>query len=471
MFSDRPLLSPSHALPALLVDSDGEFLHRLRSFLHYEKVETVFAPLASLAVSHLQDPRQSYSAIYLNPITGFPGGVKLLELARRHRPVTPIYLLYRNQTPLQLSELNRFGIHGAFNKDTQESILLESFLHSRETLELLQSIDPPELSGEGFDRGAVKDPIYQPVPVEEFFSGEKTFHDVFVRLQSGRFLKVLRKEELFAEDRLAAYLGKGVSHFYIERESVERFVKSCQILGETLLKSPLASLDLKLSMTFNRGEGIVDLIRKESLNKDHLHALGGFTSDVYRILKVLRSKQGEGVTRLLLPSMSACEHAVGTMLVASLLTAPLRIESQQAFETVAISALLHDVGLYRLPAIVQTEQEERMSPEERDLYYQHPDLGAQILSDLGGIHPTIIQAVSQHHCRRFSGSFPKNIAPSGINRVAEIVGIADEYVKLLQRRLCGEKIDPLWEMEQEVFRGFSLPVVDAFRKIFLVKKR
>ena len=113
-----------------------------------------------------------------------------------------------------------------------------------------------------------------------------------------------------------------------------------------------------------------------------------------------------------------------------------------------------------------------MTPEELSLYRTHGEKGADELRKIKGFDPAALQAIAQHHIRKSSSG---GIGGAQVSRVAEIVGICDEFDKIL-RRMKGSPMSDLEktkviqaEMEQKVFPGFGRQVVYAFRSAFFPK--
>ena len=126
-----------------------------------------------------------------------------------------------------------------------------------------------------------------------------------------------------------------------------------------------------------------------------------------------------------------------------------------------MAALLHDIGLYCLPDDLIDRDEATMS-HERQLYESHPRHAAELLRELGGIDHVVIQAVFQHHERRDGSGYPIGLGPGQIGRVGEIVGIADEFIRLLVASKRDPKLRIFEQMKLRVFDGFSADVVNAF---------
>ena len=131
-----------------------------------------------------------------------------------------------------------------------------------------------------------------------------------------------------------------------------------------------------------------------------------------------------------------------------------------------MASLCHDIGLMQMPPEVQTEDESKMTEPMRALYRTHPTVAAGILASIPGVDPAVIQAVTQHHDRRDKSGFSNRAQASTLHRVAEMVGIADEYVRLMEKTKVDPNFDVYKEMEKTILPGFSRSIVDAFKKVF-----
>ena len=106
-----------------------------------------------------------------------------------------------------------------------------------------------------------------------------------------------------------------------------------------------------------------------------------------------------------------------------------------------------------------------MSPHEIQIYQSHLVLSAEMLRKMKKIDDIVVQTVLQHHERMDGSGFPNKVPATRINIVSQVVGIADEFVRVVQRKKNDPKINVLKEMESRA-SGFSEPVVKAFKEVF-----
>ena len=114
------------------------------------------------------------------------------------------------------------------------------------------------------------------------------------------------------------------------------------------------------------------------------------------------------------------EHALSVCTLSLFLGQALKYGSGR-LEDLAHGALLHDVGLLRLPHYM-IRLSRRLSKHEQPLYDKHPRLGAELLQRDNGFHRDVIRIVADHHLTLNTDSKPSD--------AAQIVGIVDRYVEL-----------------------------------------
>ena len=102
-------------------------------------------------------------------------------------------------------------------------------------------------------------------------------------------------------------------------------------------------------------------------------------------------------------------------------------------ERLALAGLVHDVGLFAVPQSLITKSG-RLTPEERMLVEQHPELGYQALRKLGPTHDWLAQVVRQAHERWNGRGYPNKLKGRQITEFAQIIGAVDVFDALVSPR-------------------------------------
>ena len=102
-------------------------------------------------------------------------------------------------------------------------------------------------------------------------------------------------------------------------------------------------------------------------------------------------------------------------------------------ERLALAGLVHDIGLLAVPQSLVTKAG-RLTPEERMLIEQHPELGYQVMRKLGTTNDWLAEVVLQAHERWNGQGYPNKLKGRQINAFAQIIGVVDVFDALVSPR-------------------------------------
>ena len=407
----------------------------------------------------LLDPACHIAAAFINVMVPGSDSLQAIKLFQQYRPGTPVVVLYDEEKPIGSQDLHRLGVHSIQKKGETYAEMIRTLGSEIFEYRGLVHERSPWTSPKG-------DPYYS-VPAADFLTGTKTVFDVYLKLPAGKVIKILEANDTFAPSRVLSYLKNGATSFLLKKELLQRCMTSVDSFSRHLVHSLDASPALKMTSTLNYGQSILGQVQQEGLTVAALESGGDFVDKIFQITSNPVCQSSQFISEYM-NNIPAFEQAISTTFIASLLAAPLEITNASIFNTIGVASMLQDLGLYRMPEIVQRKDLSQMNVAQKAQYRTHPTVGADILSKMEDIEEVIVQAVAQHHERRDSSGFPLgHVSHSGgINRVAEIIGISDEYATLLKNpTLSQADIEVI--LTEKVFPGFSLPIVEAFAKTFL----
>lgn len=107
----------------------------------------------------------------------------------------------------------------------------------------------------------------------------------------------------------------------------------------------------------------------------------------------------------------------------------------------ARAGLLHDVGMWALPAAVLAKPG-ALSVEEWDLVRAHPERGRRLLADLGGEYEWCAAVAAQEHERWDGSGYPCRLKERQIAEHAQIIGLADTLDALITTRPYRKSVAP-----------------------------
>lgn len=127
------------------------------------------------------------------------------------------------------------------------------------------------------------------------------------------------------------------------------------------------------------------------------------------------------------------EHVLAVSTLALIIGQTLGYDEKR-LSTLATGALLHDVGMLRLPSYM-LRLSKTLSKPERDLYETHPRLGVTLLQKSGGFHTDILRMVVEHHVNHDLSGYPQDQVTGRPGEMSQIILIADRYDEMLTGQL------------------------------------
>ena len=189
-----------------------------------------------------------------------------------------------------------------------------------------------------------------------------------------------------------------------------------------------------------------------------------------RALEQVRFAHGETLTALAssleLREPYTAGHSRRVHDYALLLADAMGLTEESLRSTVAVGALLHDVGKIGIPDRILLKEGPLGEEEWREMR-RHPDLGAALIGDIRFLEAAR-ELVRAHHERYDGSGYPRGLAGEAIPLGARIFAVADAFDALTTKRPYHCALDPT-EASRQIAAGrgaqFDPAVVDAFLRV------
>lgn len=113
----------------------------------------------------------------------------------------------------------------------------------------------------------------------------------------------------------------------------------------------------------------------------------------------------------------------------------------------ALAGLVHDIGLFAVPAGLLTKRE-RFTPEERTLIEQHPERGFEIILACDPACHWLAHVTRQAHERWNGQGYPYGLKGRQIHEMAQICGLVDVFDALVNERPYRPRLFPHEAMKE-----------------------
>jgi putative nucleotidyltransferase with HDIG domain len=125
-------------------------------------------------------------------------------------------------------------------------------------------------------------------------------------------------------------------------------------------------------------------------------------------------------------------HSVNSAILALAIGELMKLPPHKMIE-LGLAALLHDIGMLKLPDAVYLK-EEALSEKEFQLVRAHTTLGYKILKGFS-VSEEIALAAEEHHERLDGSGYPKNLSGDKISLYSRIVAVVCSYDAITSKRM------------------------------------
>lgn len=426
------------ALKVLLADPEREWLDSASEFFQSQlyKVDTV----VNGKDVQLAFFRSKYFALIMNYSIKNHSSLQVLKFIKNNYPAQKVVLVVDNDALLidddmTEDDLKKLGVTEIVYKPLKFEEL-NNLLEGQQSFAEMLSVTPKRdgVSEEVEVQGS--DEEFTRVKIDSFYALKSVLFDLYIKLKSNRYIKILHAGDSFDRERLDKYrIDKKVEFLYFKNVDRRKYIQMTNYLGKKIIGTEGVNTATKLNMIKNISEKYVEEVFTEGLKPMVIEQGKEVCKNVYSMIE----KNDD--LYLLLRDYSefdpnAFSHAYLVTLFSSSIIKQFEWQSQTTIETTAMACMFHDIGKMKLDPALRDKRPEDMTEEELEQYKQHPVLGAEIVQDNNIINNAIKQIIIQHH-EKFNGEgFPFGIKGSKILTLSNIVCLADDFVRMIMKEKC-----------------------------------
>ena len=423
------------ALNLLIVDPDEEWLYSAKEYC--EKLLYKVTMVSNGKDAQLALYNEKFFAVILNVETKNHSGIQVLKFVTTNHPSQKIIMITEvddqadEEDQMTPEKLKKMGANEVLVKPFEFDNLKEVLEGHQSVGEMISTIPRRKELGpeEEMDLGDEK---FTKIKIADFYTSQPVLFDIYIKLRSNRYIKILHAGDAFSDDRLDKYKNeKQVEYLYFEKTALSRYIKFNNFFAKKMIASKKVSTGKKVKLLQNVTEKYLEQTFEEGMKPqiidqgkeiaENIHDLIQGSTDMYKLLRSYQDFDPNAFT-----------HAYLVTLFSTSIIKQFEWQSKTTIECTAMACMFHDIGKMQLPKELLNMKEEDMNEEQLELYRKHPELGLEMIDSNNMINNSVKQIILQHH-EHFDGTgFPFNKRGSKILTLSNIVCLADDFVHIIQ---------------------------------------
>ena len=320
--------------------------------------------------------------------------------------------------------------------------------------------DEVEVSGE--------DTEFTKIKIGEFYSSKAVLFDVFIQLNSGKYIKILHAGDTFDQQRIDKYKNdKKIEYLWFKKTDRAKYLKYQAHLTTKIISSEKVPIEMKARFLKNVTSKYVEEVMSEGLKPQIIEQGKQICEQVFQLVdkeknlaKLLRGYQEFDPTSV--------DHSYLVTLFTTSIIKQFEWQSQATIETASMACMFHDIGKMKMPERLLEVRPGDMSAEDLELYQNHPVLGAEMVDGNNLINNSVKQIIIQHH-EYFDGTgFPFKKKGAKILTLANIIALVDDFVHIMvERKMKPTDALKFILMDPLKVARYNTIIVENFIKIFV----
>ncbi|WP_127718101.1 HD-GYP domain-containing protein [Halobacteriovorax sp. HLS] len=317
---------------------------------------------------------------------------------------------------------------------------------------------------------------YRKVRLIYFLRFNRVLCDVFIKIGEDKFVKVLKKDDIYTREDLQKYRDKEVKYLYIDNDDYDDF-------GAGLAQTPFLIEDKSLSAEFVEDAVIntLDIVHE-------MVAESGVTEEVlnlvdYTVFQIENNLDDDRVLGKLLDNFRGrkdyiLDHSYMMAYFSNSICSHMDWDSEEIRKKLSYAAILQDLTVsdakIAYDVNLQTAEMINYSVEEIEIYKKHPETIAKLIANNDKIPLNVDEIVLCHHERPEGTGFPRGLSHHRVSQLTAVFIVAHVFVDELYR--CEFELDKITEILERMkvsydFGNYKKPfqgLVNVFKKTLLV---
>ena len=258
--------------------------------------------------------------------------------------------------------------------------------------------------------------------------------DLFIRLSEIKFVKIIKRDEMYSKEILDKYLQKGVRYVWIKEKDFENFTNDYSDSIKLLLESEKLTDKDRIESELNGTSAIHNMVLKLGIEEHVVSAINSVVNSGIRAIK----KNGNLFTflkRAIKRKEYIYEHSLLTSYLSGAIAIKLNWCTTLTLQKLWIASILHDVllGSSHLAQVYNLEDIslEYLNQKDVEKIKQHPLKTAEMIREAKVFPHNVSDIVLSHHETVDGTGFPRGLKARQISQLSCIFIIAEDLANTI----------------------------------------
>ncbi len=458
------------ALNLLIVDPDEEWLFSARDYfegINYRATVVNNGKDAQICLYN-----GSFFAVILNVNVKNHAGIQVLKFIRSNHPSQKVIMITEideedGDDQWSPEKLRKAGATEVITRPFEFADLKDLLEGHQSVGDMVSTITRRKNLGPE-EEVSLGDDEFTSVKIDEFYSSQPVLFDIYVKLKSNRYIKILHAGDELSKDRINKYKNeKNVEYLYFHKKDLYKYVKFNNYFTTKVIANEKVGGHKKVKMLQNVSEKFLEQTFHEGIKPliidqgkeiaENVYELVKNQEDLYAVFKDYSDFDPNAYT-----------HAFLVTMFSTAMIKQFEWQSKTTIECTALACLFHDIGKMSLDPALSAMKVDEMNDDQLLEYRKHPELGLELIDGNPLINNSVKQIILQHH-EHFDGTgFPFAKRGSKILMLSNIVCLADNFVHIIQDedKKPVEALKILLSRREEL-SWYNSAIVECLIKVFV----
>ena len=460
------------ALNLLLIDPDEDWLHSTTKFFEAKMYKIQTATNGKKAQLSLYNDQ--FFAVILSHNTRDHSAPQVLRFIRSNHAGQKVIYTFNEEDYTDKEDYEIFYDLGAteliWEPYTMEDITV--LLEGHHSLShMLEGLKKNEGQSDELEV-KMEDSHFTPIRIDEFYSSESVLFDLYIKLGSNRYVKILHAGDQFSKKRIKSYKEeKGVTFLYFHQKDRRKYIQFNNWFAKKIINLKGVDANKKINQLKNVSQKYIEEIYTVGLKpqvieqgKEIVENISNFIEqedDLYKLLKKFEAFDPK-----------AYEHSFIVSIFATAIIKQFEWKSKIIIESTALACLFHDIGKLKLDKELINVKPQDMNTKQLEMYQQHPIFAIEMIDGNRMISNIIRQIILQHH-EAFDGSgFPFGLTSSKILFLSNIVACANDFTHLMiNNDISPPQALKMMLNDKNQMNKYNSKIIQHFIRIFIDPKK